>query len=391
MKTFTTAELERFQEALLAWYAANRRLLPWRGDSIGNQPSPPVTPYGIWISEIMLQQTRVETVVSYWTKWMCSFPNISVLASATQEQINSHWSGLGYYRRAKAISDCAKVLVEKYNSELPQDIEHLLSLPGIGPYTAGAISSIAFSNPVPAVDGNVIRVFSRLFAISEEGPTLERTCRTIGSNIIDRNSPGNFNQALMELGATICKPSSPSCSACPVQDLCRANLLVTGRILDIEDLQRPTSVTEFPRKAPKKPPVEMKFIILALRHPAYPSKYLFSRRPSSGLLANQWEFPSFGIPFEENLSSDHWDAALLCHSSISTRWIFKSIPLMRNPLSIFSLIKSITCMLEKRSFRMEPHVVNYASPPMRRGCFGWIRRSCPNVELQLVSRRSSLT
>lgn len=324
MKSFTKIEIEKFREALLTWYNSNRRLLPWRGDRIGDQAPPPVTSYGIWISEIMLQQTRVETVISYWTRWMNSFPNIDTLACASQEDVNSHWSGLGYYRRAKAISDCAKVLVEKYNSELPQDYELLLSLPGIGPYTAGAISSIAFSNPVPAVDGNVIRVFSRLFTIEEEGPALEKRCRTLGSDIIDKIHPGNFNQALMELGATICKPTNPSCHDCPVQNFCHANLIVTSNIPDIEDMKQIKSVTEYPRKIPKKSPVNMKFIVVALRHATLPSKYLFSRRPPTGLLANQWEFPSIRLPFEEDVLSDHWETAvntigsLLALDSVST-------------------------------------------------------------------------
>lgn len=310
---FSEKEKSTLRSLLQKWYRENRRLLPWRGDIVDGNPSPPVTPYGILVSEIMLQQTRVETVISYWNRWMNTFPNIKTLALASQEEINAHWSGLGYYRRAKALSDCAKILVEKHDGMIPNDHETLLSLPGIGPYTAGAISSIAFNIPQSAVDGNVIRVFSRLRALDEEGTQLEKLCRVIALDVVDPDTPSVFNQALMELGATICKPTNPSCEACPIRELCIANRMVTQASEDIESLessQFPKSVTDYPRKVPKKPPVDLKFIIIAVHRASHPSSYLFSRRPPSGLLANQWEFPCVKISMELDPGPDDWKGAL---------------------------------------------------------------------------------
>jgi A/G-specific adenine glycosylase len=307
------------RSSLQEWYQENRRLLPWRGDIVEGILPPPVSPYGILISEIMLQQTRVETVISYWNRWMNAFPNIESLSKASQEEVNALWAGLGYYRRAKALSDCAKILVEKHNGEIPNDYETLLSLPGIGPYTAGAISSIAFNSPQAAVDGNVIRVFSRLRALDEEGIQLEKLCRVIALDVVDPDTPSIFNQALMELGATICKPTNPSCAACPVKDLCLANRLVSAASDDIEAIassQSPKSVTEYPRKVPKKPPVDLKFITVALHRASQPSSYLFSRRPPNGLLANQWEFPCVGISIEQEPGLDDWNGAIKTVNSL---------------------------------------------------------------------------
>jgi A/G-specific adenine glycosylase len=315
---FSETEIVTLRKDLREWYNKNRRLLPWRGDRVGEVTPPPVSPYGIMISEIMLQQTRVETVISYWLRWMESLPDVVSLANATQEEVNSLWAGLGYYRRAKALSDCAKVVVEKYHGEIPRDLDILLSLPGIGPYTAGAISSIAFNFPHAAVDGNVIRVLSRLRALNEEGTVLEKACRVLALDIVDPETPATFNQALMELGATVCKPTNPSCDSCPVRGLCQAHQLVTKRDSASEDIEEistffPTAVTDYPKKIPKKAPVDLRFITVAVQHQARPGKYLFSRRPPRGLLANQWEFPSVAFSLEEEEqepSAETWALAL---------------------------------------------------------------------------------
>jgi A/G-specific adenine glycosylase len=316
---FSEKERRILRSSLQRWYEENRRQLPWRGDTVDGITPPSVSPYGVMVSEIMLQQTRVETVISYWRRWMNAFPNLEALAQASQEEINALWAGLGYYRRAKALLDCAKVLVEKHGGEVPNDHQILLSLPGIGPYTAGAISSIAFNVPQSAVDGNVIRVFSRLRALDEEGPQLEKLCRVIALEVVDPDTPSTFNQALMELGATICKPTNPSCQTCPVKDLCVANRLVTAATAsttasdDIEALvstSLPKSVTEYPKKVPKKAPIDLKFITVALHRASQPSSYLFSRRPPTGLLQNQWEFPCIRIPMDQEPQPEDWDMAI---------------------------------------------------------------------------------
>jgi A/G-specific adenine glycosylase len=315
MRGFSESEIATLRTDLREWYEQYRRLLPWRGDNLGGIMPPPVSAYGIMVSEIMLQQTQVDTVIPYWRRWMEKFPDIVSLAHATLEEVNSVWAGLGYYRRAKALSDCAKVLVEKYEGEMPREYNILLSLPGIGPYTAGAISSIAFNSPHAAVDGNVVRVLSRLRAIDQEGTQLEKTCRTLGVEIVDPDSPSTFNQALMELGALICKPKNPSCGTCPVRRLCRANQLLTTWTTsgDIEETV-PKAVTDYPKKIPKKPPVDLGFIIIAIRHQARPGKFLFSRRPPKGLLANQWELPSVPVAFDQDPSAENWAQALAATS-----------------------------------------------------------------------------
>jgi A/G-specific adenine glycosylase len=167
-----SSELVFFRKDLLDWYKLNRRLLPWRGDpmpkNLLNTPSSSIDPYGVWISEVMCQQTRVETVIDYWLKWMQRFPTIEVLSQASEEEVNQYWAGLGYYRRAQQLLLGAKKVINEFNGQLPQTTTQLLTIPGIGPYTAGAVASIAFGVVAPLVDGNVIRVFSRLFAIDVE-------------------------------------------------------------------------------------------------------------------------------------------------------------------------------------------------------------------------------
>lgn len=332
---FNLNERNCLRNELINWYINNRRLLPWRGDIINNNIPPLISAYGILVSEIMLQQTRVETVITYWLKWMNTFPTIESLANSTIEEVNSLWAGLGYYRRVRNLYECAKIIVLKYQGIIPKDIKLLLELPGIGPYTAGAIASIAYNIPSHAVDGNVVRVISRLRAIdSLEGSILEKKCRDIAQDIVDPIQPSLFNQALMEIGATICKPQNPICEQaggeCPLMNFCKAyqnvklnsSLTADARVGDIEDIcvNPITSVTHYPKKTVKKPPIDHKFIIISLHYTSQLNsnsnsadnqqnsiQYLFSRRPETGLLANQWEFPSFEIPVDITIpTSDHW-------------------------------------------------------------------------------------
>lgn len=289
---------------LIAWYRLNRRRMPWRGDDT----PVPVTPYSVWVSEVMLQQTRVDTVINYWNKWMETFPTVTALAHATPDEVNQLWAGLGYYRRAQNLLKGAKYVVDKYDGLMPGTTEELLTIPGIGPYTAGAISSIAFKQCEPVVDGNVLRVFSRLFALRDEvgGGKMEKLSWKLAASLVDPEAPSEFNQAIMELGALICSPTSPKCDGCPVRQACAAFRLVNrptdatlhlpaADVFDIENHPVPSSVQIFPFKKDKKKAKDLIYLVAVYRHRSNPRdewKYLMVRRPDKGLLANQWEFPS---------------------------------------------------------------------------------------------------
>ena len=198
----------RFRRRLLRWYDQNKRALPWRQDR---------DPYRIWLSEIMLQQTRVAAVINYYQQFLNLFPTIDALAAATLDSVLAAWSGLGYYRRARALHEAARQIVNQHAGKFPETAEGLCSLPGIGRYTAAAIASIAFSEPVAVVDGNVERVLQRIAGQSMEKAQLWDTAETL----LSRHRPGDFNQGIMELGATVCLPRKPNCLICPLRDLCQ--------------------------------------------------------------------------------------------------------------------------------------------------------------------------
>ncbi len=206
----------RRRGALLRWYRNNRRDLPWRRAS---------DPYAIWVSEIMLQQTQVATVIPYYEAFLERFPDVATLAAATEDAVLAQWTGLGYYRRARSLHRAAKEVVRQHEGQIPGDVATLQTLPGIGRYTAGAIASIAFDRPVPILDGNVRRVLARGFGI--DGAKLGKTAEgkrlwKLAGELVRGSSPGDFNQALMELGATVCLPREPACNACPVRKDCFA-------------------------------------------------------------------------------------------------------------------------------------------------------------------------
>lgn len=207
--------LTRFQNHLLDWFINNRRDLPWRRK---------YEPYEVWVAEIMLQQTQMERGVDYFQRWMHRFPDLEALHSAPEQEIFKCWEGLGYYSRARNIQRCAVIVMEKHGGRLPQTTEELQKLPGIGPYTAGAISSIAFNRTVPVVDGNIGRIFARVFNIEEplRNPAVKKMLWAKAEEILPEGRARDFNQALMELGALICSPRKPSCGRCPVSDDCFA-------------------------------------------------------------------------------------------------------------------------------------------------------------------------
>ena len=207
-----------FTGAVLAWYDRGHRDLPWRRTR---------DPYRIWISEIMLQQTRVETVVSYYERFLARYPTVEALAASGEEELLKMWEGLGYYSRARSLHKAAKIITQQYGGQLPADAAALRALPGIGDYTAGAIASIAFGIPAAAVDGNVERVICRYEALTDEAgtPAMRRMVTQRAQALVPRDRPGAFANAMMEMGATLCTPRSPACLICPVRDTCKGHAL----------------------------------------------------------------------------------------------------------------------------------------------------------------------
>lgn len=261
--------LNRIASPLLAWYDENRRILPWR-----EKPEP----YRVWVSEIMLQQTRVEAVKPYFARFMEHLPDVESLAAAEEDELLKLWEGLGYYSRARNLKAAAQQIVEQHGGKMPSEYHDLIKLKGIGSYTAGAISSIAFGHPVPAVDGNVLRVIMRLLAddsdISEA--SVRKRMEEDLKPVMPKDRPGDFNQALMELGATVCLPNgAPKCAECPWKTFCRAG---------IEE-----SWQQYPKKAVKKPRTVEYRTILVIRDG---HRAVIRRRPNKGLLAGMYEFPS---------------------------------------------------------------------------------------------------
>lgn len=259
---------EEFQIDLINWYQKNKRDLPWRKTK---------DPYLIWISEVMLQQTQVETVIPYYNLFKRKYPTPFDLAHANEQEVLKDWEGLGYYSRARNLHEAAKVVATKHEGLMPRDLKELGDLKGIGPYTRGAIASIAFGLPEPAVDGNVFRVISRVLLISENTSEarVRKRFEDVIRQIISETDPSSFNQALMELGATICTPRSPSCETCPVASHCQA----FARKMQ----------TELPVKNKAKKQRVEKYALLLITNSE--NKVAIEKRPSEGLLANMWQFP----------------------------------------------------------------------------------------------------
>ncbi len=275
MKNERTTEWH-ITEPLLTWYEKVKRPLPWR-------QAPEA--YHVWVSEIMLQQTRVEAVKPYYARFLQQLPDIAALAQAKEEQLLKLWEGLGYYNRVRNMQKAARIVVERYGGQLPKDYEAVRGLPGIGSYTAGAICSIAFGIPVPAVDGNVLRVISRVLAkdwdIAKAGT--KKQIEALLSRIIPKDAPGQFNQALMELGATVCVPNGMAkCRECPLARLCLAN--------------RQDRVMDLPVKSEKKPRRVQEMTVLILK---WQDKTALGRRPDQGLLAGMYELPNLPGYLEE--------------------------------------------------------------------------------------------
>ncbi|KAM6262869.1 adenine DNA glycosylase isoform 1-T1 [Spheniscus humboldti] len=338
------AEIEALRGNLLAWYDKCKRDLPWRRLAAA-EPDADRRAYAVWVSEIMLQQTQVATVIDYYNRWMQKWPTLQALAQASLEEVNELWAGLGYYSRGKRLQEAARKVVSELAGQMPRTAEDLQKLlPGVGRYTAGAIASISYGQATGVVDGNVIRVLCRLRCIGADSSSLAVIERLwdMANALVDRSRPGDFNQALMELGATVCVPKAPLCGECPVKQHCRARrrvekeLVFTSQKLfgkpapvpDVEDcgvgscpLCPPAAepwdsslgVTNFPRKAAKKQPraARMATCVLERRGCHGAPEYLIVQRPSSGLLAGLWEFPS--LPLAQGLQEEKQREVLADH------------------------------------------------------------------------------
>ncbi|CAB1063617.1 A/G-specific adenine glycosylase (EC [Olavius sp. associated proteobacterium Delta 1] len=268
-------EIHALRKALIDWYLVNQRDLPWRKVT---------DPYPIWVSEVMLQQTQVATVLPYYHEFLKRFPNLQKLARANFQQVLKAWEGLGYYARARNLHKAAGVVLNQHLGNIPQSRPDFRKLPGVGDYIAAAVLSIAFSKPYSVVDGNVKRVLSRLFIMDE--PVNQSSAKKIyqqaAADLLDTQKPGTFNQALMELGAIVCKPRNPLCPACPVQTWCLA-------------YQR-DRISEFPRKLKKKATPQYPIAVgVVFKN----SRVIITRRKPEGLLGGLWEFPGGKIKKNE--------------------------------------------------------------------------------------------
>ncbi len=260
-----------FQNALLKWFQKNQRPLPWRKH---------YRPYEVWISEVMLQQTQVETALPFYERWLKTFPDIKSLAATDEKKVLKLWEGLGYYSRARNLHHTAKLIVKKFKGKFPSDFNSILSLKGIGRYSAGAIASIAFNQERPIVDGNVLRVLSRIYAIDKpiDVPANREIFWELQEKLIPKGQARNFNQALMELGALVCAKNDPACLICPIRSFCKATTL-----------KNPEA---FPTKQNKKQMVRVTAAAVILRQNG---KFLIERRPVGKIMGGLWEFPEWKL------------------------------------------------------------------------------------------------
>ncbi|WP_153464566.1 MULTISPECIES: A/G-specific adenine glycosylase [Sediminibacillus] len=272
-----------FQADLIDWFYQEQRQLPWRENK---------DPYKVWVSEIMLQQTKVDTVIPYFRRFMEKFPTLDDLAEADEQEVLKAWEGLGYYSRARNLQNAVKEVAATYNSKVPADAKQLGALKGVGPYTKGAILSIAYDQPEPAVDGNVMRVLSRVLLIDEDiaKPKTRKTFESAVKAVISHEDPSAFNQGLMELGALVCTPTTPSCMLCPVQSHCRAFA---------EGVQQ-----DLPVKTKAKKQKQVGYFAFLVKDEQ--GNYLIEQRPDTGLLASLWQFPMAPLAETDEDHAAHW-------------------------------------------------------------------------------------
>ncbi|GHI00153.1 A/G-specific adenine glycosylase [Neobacillus kokaensis] len=294
LENLNKININSFQNDLISWFKREQRDLPWRKDQ---------DPYKVWVSEIMLQQTRVDTVIPYFNRFIEWFPTIDDLADADEDKILKAWEGLGYYSRVRNLQSAVREVRETYNGVVPYTPEEISKLKGVGPYTAGAILSIAYGIPEPAVDGNVMRVLSRILSIWEDiaRPASRKVFEQAVRKLICHDDPSAFNQALMELGALICTPTSPACLLCPVREHCQAFE---------EGVQN-----ELPVKTKKTKTRHVQLAAALLVDDR--GRFLIHKRPDTGLLANLWEFPNVEIEHPVEGERGHVDE--LFHTSLGLK------------------------------------------------------------------------
>lgn len=257
--------MSSFSEALLEWYDRSGRTLPWRGER---------DPYRVWVSEVMLQQTQVETVIPYYTRWIERFPGVKAVARASQDEVLKMWEGLGYYSRCRNFHRACRRVVSEYGGQIPSSWKEFRGLPGVGDYTAGAVLSVCFGSAVPAVDGNVARVMSRVLAFDRPVEAGGKIFRETVMEWMDRSRPGDFNQAIMDLGSLICRRNQPHCFDCPVTPFCRG--------------YREGHPEKFPVRVKPKPRPHVTAVVGIIW---IGRKFLIQKRPAQGLLGGLWEFP----------------------------------------------------------------------------------------------------
>ncbi|XP_077441015.1 adenine DNA glycosylase isoform X1 [Vanacampus margaritifer] len=398
------ADVDHLRTRLLSWYDLQKRELPWRTLAL-IEPDVNIRTYAVWVSEIMLQQTQVATVIDYYTKWMKRWPTVSDLAAATLEEVNQMWAGLGYYSRGKRLHEGAQKVVSELAGQMPGTVDELLRrLPGVGRYTAAAIGSIALGQVTGAVDGNVIRVLCRMKAIGADctSPAVTEALWTLANTLVDPKRPGDFNQAMMELGARVCTPKGPLCQQCPVRLQCHSYRKVQSKreqnskkllwdedtkppaLPDIEDCSADGTcplcppepwdevlgAQNFPRKPAKKPPrVERTLtFVLTRRGEGGEDEFLLMRRPSKGLLAGLWEFPSLVLEKEDNSEKRH-KMALCAHVNkhLGAPLTDSSLHYVGEVLHIFSHIR--------QTYAVHTLHLGDAEAPLRTGNVRWVSRS----------------
>ena len=290
---------ERFQSRLLDWYRASARDLPWRrAPGPGPGSGPPPDPYRVWLSEVMLQQTTVAHATPYYAGFLSRWPTVCDLADAEDAEVMAAWAGLGYYARARNLLACARAVRDRFDGRFPDTEAGLLSLPGVGPYTAAAVAAIAFDRPANVVDGNVERVMSRLFAVDTPLPAARPELRTLAAGLVDAGAPGDWAQALMDLGATVCRPRSPRCDLCPATEDCAARASGTPET--------------WPRKSARATRPVRSGIVFVLRNG---DRVAVVRRPPRGLLGGM-----LGLPTTDWTASGPDAAAVAAAAPASLDW-----------------------------------------------------------------------